>query len=192
MRVAIPLSLYVAPPPMSPRPLSLMMLWRDIKGDFCGYLQTVSIQSSDILLTQNHFKNAVKLLSIPKYWQIFAKFLPPTRNDGLWEDEVETNSPQGASGGNKDRDNHGAKWNWPHPLLHRACKKYPTCLETIAKTVRDRTLWPTCTLSHGQGSARWSVEGPGGSGWNGELKEAEKCYIGQLGAATRRGTATGY
>ena len=38
-----------------------------------------SVQSSDILLTQNHFKNAVKLLSIPKYWQIFAQFFAPDK-----------------------------------------------------------------------------------------------------------------
>ena len=60
-----------------------------------------SVQSSDILLTQNHFKNALKLLSIPKYWQIFAKFFAPTRNNGLGQDVAGKRSkkpPQGASG----------------------------------------------------------------------------------------------
>ena len=52
---------------------------------FCGYLQTMS--RPDILLTKNHFKNALKLLNIPKYWQNSARYILFFRVsiDGFWD-----------------------------------------------------------------------------------------------------------
>ena len=74
-------------------------------------------------------------------------------------------------------------WNCP-PLYYRGLAKNTPRLERSANIVRETEFVGRLVLLAG---SRLSVVGPRsgteGSGWNGELKEAEKCYIGQLGSA---------
>ena len=120
-----------------------------------------SVHSPDIRLTQNHFKNALKLLSHTKILAYFCTvFCPLTRNDGLWE-EVRQETTSGSIRRNKD-------WvKLPTPFYYRACKKYPSCLgsKEVRRLCRGRLYFLADLYFAIMGSSGsrswWSVEGPG-------------------------------
>ena len=176
---------------MSRRPLSFCC---DVTSKEIFAIFANSVHSSDIhSLTQNHFKNALKLLSHTKILADFCTVFCPRQEMMVYGRTWGKKPPQGASGGTKTWGNHGVKL--PTPFIIQGLQKIPS-LPGLVRFCQGRLYFLAALYFAITGlglGGLWRVRaGAGDSRWNGELKEAEKCYIGQLGAATRRGAASGY